>query len=85
VRERLTRLEQIAVHAAPGHTLERNGAHELLGAAGHDHVYFGSFLRQKARQRHRLVAGDPSGDAEYDAPPPDVAQCYSCRRRGTTW
>jgi hypothetical protein len=41
-------------------------------------------LRQKARQRHRLVAGDPAGDAEYDAPPPDVAQGYSWRRRGTT-
>lgn len=83
--QRLPRLEQIGMYAAARHALERHGAHKLLSAASHDNVNFGTVLCQKARQRHRLVAGDPSGDAEYDPSPPDVAQCYSCRRRGTTW
>jgi hypothetical protein len=77
VRKCLSRFKKIGMNPSPSHALERNGAHKLLSAARHHHIDFGTFLRQKARQRYRLVAGDPSGDAQYDAPSPDVAQSYS--------
>ena len=64
--ERMPRGDELGVHRAPRQRLERHRANELLRRAREHHVDFGARLRQQARQECRLVAGNPSRNAQED-------------------